>query len=122
MTTAAKALFAFVLSLALLCQSPLASRSEGARSAISASGKCCGGNGRACPLKCQSLGCCERSHAPIAPTALPNASHIDWMVASGMMALPSPVLAFIPHVEGRRYASVPTVGVPLYQRNCAYLL
>ena len=122
MTIAAKALFAFVLSLALLGQSTLASRSEGARSGRSASGKCCGGNGHACPLKCQSLGCCERSHAPIAPTALPNASNNDWMVATGMIALPSAVLAFIPHVDGRRYASVPAVGVPLYQRNCAYLL
>ena len=122
MTTAAKALFAFVLSLALLWQATLASRSEGARLGTSATCKCCGANGHTCPLKCQSLGCCERGHAPLPATNLPSASNDDRMMAASTMALPSAVLVFIPRVEGHRFPSVPAVSVPLYQRNCAYLL
>ena len=122
MTTAVKALFAFVLSLALLCQATLASRGEGARSGTSAVRKCCGVNCHACPLKCPSLGCCERGHAPLPASNLPDASNDDRMMAASTTAPPSAVLAFIPRVEGHRFPSVPAVSVPLYQRNCAYLL
>lgn len=122
MTTALKALYTFFLILGMLGQTTLASGSERAVEGTSGASKCCGVNGRDCPLKCRSLGCCRQGHAPVSVPNLPNPDANDWMTAAPAPSLPPVSIALLPHAPVFRLPPVPADGVPLYQRNCAYLL
>ena len=122
MTAAVQALFAFVLSLGMFCQTTLALRTGPTGGGASCVRKCCGTHCDRCPPKCQSLGCCDRGQAPIPASRLANPFSEDWMTPAPTLALPSIAITALPNVEGSVFSLVPVAGVPLYLRNCAYLI
>ena len=122
MTTAIKALFAFALGMAILCQATLASRIGRLGEGTPGIRKCCVVYGHGCPLKCRSLACCDPGNSPVSVPGLANASTDDCMMAAPAPTLLSVAVAILPNARGSVFSPVPAVGVPLYRRNCAYLL
>ena len=45
-----------------------------------------------------------------------------WMTAAPAPTLLSAAIALLPHAQGGVFPPIRAAGVPLYQRNCAYLL